>query len=293
MVEPVKEKKNYLCYGDVEDMVSPSVSNVEMYNALAVISQQLDDIKHQHVEPPEPNPMEQPFAEWLNKEPKGLIDSMTQIRFEELVNYYYHKMNSELLTGKPGDNGEYYRSSKEEANDNLSVNTEEQCKKATMQEMLSRLEKLDKNSELISTVLDSLAKPIKLYSEDIEAVPNAQYIADQIINRVPDDSFGHYFSLGFDPRLRRTGYTEALKIACRTDSKYIVLVSNRAQARELVHNRHFENGTVTTLDEKSLEGLSGKVFLIDNSVDLSNAKVISRLTKLLENNNVVTFSNFK
>lgn len=105
MVEPLKKKNMYTNYNG--EVFSPTnVENIDLYNALATISQQLGDIKHQHVEPPEPKPVDKSLKEAFDEEPKGLIDSLTQLRFSEVVNYYYRKMNDEILTGKPGDNAD-------------------------------------------------------------------------------------------------------------------------------------------------------------------------------------------
>jgi len=84
MVEPLKKKNSYTNYNG--EVFSPAnVGNIDLYNALVIISQQLDDIKHQHVESPEPKPVEQSFKEFLDEKPKGLIDTLRENALDELV----------------------------------------------------------------------------------------------------------------------------------------------------------------------------------------------------------------
>jgi 5'(3')-deoxyribonucleotidase len=84
MVEPLKKKNSYTNYNG--EVFSPTnVGNIDLYNALVIISQQLDDIKHQHVESPEPKPVEQSFKEFLDEKPKGLIDTLRENALDELV----------------------------------------------------------------------------------------------------------------------------------------------------------------------------------------------------------------
>lgn len=70
MVEPLKKKNRYTNYNG-EVFAPTNVENIDLYNALATISQQLDDIKHQHVEPPEPKSVEQSFKEFLDENLRG------------------------------------------------------------------------------------------------------------------------------------------------------------------------------------------------------------------------------
>ena len=92
MVEPLKKKNSYTNYNG-EVFTPTNVENIDLYNALATISQQLDDIKHQHVEPPEPKPVEQSFKEFLDEKPKGLIDTLRENALDELVTEKIKKAN--------------------------------------------------------------------------------------------------------------------------------------------------------------------------------------------------------
>lgn len=91
MVEPLSKRSEWESYladtiGDAFGVSKPTiVNNLDLYNALATISQQLDEIKKQHVEQPEPKPVEQSFKEFLDEKPKGLINTLRENALDELV----------------------------------------------------------------------------------------------------------------------------------------------------------------------------------------------------------------
>jgi len=233
MVEPLKKKNSYTNYNG--EVFSPTnVGNIDLYNALVVISQQLDDIKHQHVESPEPKPVKQSFKESLDEKPKGLIDSLTQLRFSEVVNYYYRKMNDEILTGKPGDN----------ADDVL---------------------------------------PIK-------AVPNSEYIKALLLREMGKEP--GLKSLGFDKRLRMTGYTTAIVDEALANDDVAILVEDSGHKAHV--NSKSQDVDITddifTLNT-CLSGLLYHILMVDNSVDLYKNKEL--IKQLAQQYKVITFSDIK
>ena len=233
MVEPLKKKNRYTNYNG--EVFSPTnVENIDLYNALVIISQQLDDIKHQHVESPEPKPVEQSFKEFLDEKPKGLIDSLTQLRFSEVVNYYYRKMNDEILTGKPGDN----------ADDVL---------------------------------------PIK-------AVPNSEYIKALLLREMGKEP--GLKSLGFDKRLRMTGYTTAIVDEALANDDVAILVEDSGHKAHV--NSKSQDVDITddifTLNT-CLSGLLYHILMVDNSVDLYKNKEL--IKQLAQQYKVITFSDIK
>ena len=233
MVEPLKKKNSYTNYNG-EVFTPTNVENIDLYNALATISQQLDDIKHQHVEPPEPKPVEQSFKEFLDEKPKGLIDSLTQLRFSEVVNYYYRKMNDEILTGKSGDN----------ADDVL---------------------------------------PIK-------AVPNSEYIKALLLRKMGREP--GLKSLGFDKRLRMTGYTTAIIDEVQSSRDVAILVEDLGH-KDYVNNKSQDvdiTDDIFTLNT-CLSGLLYHILMVDNSVDLYKNKEL--IKQLAQQYKVITFSDIK
>lgn len=239
MVEPLKKKNRYTNYnGEVFSPanVSPTnVGNIDLYNALVIISQQLGDIKHQHVEPPEPKPVDKSLKEAFDEEPKGLIDSLTQLRFSEVVNYYYRKMNDEILTGKPGDN----------ADDVL---------------------------------------PIK-------AVPNSEYIKALLLREMVKEP--GLKSLGFDKRLRMTGYTTAIIEEVVSNDDVVIITDtyrhkvNIADKSEVPIRDYIYN-----LDGFSLGRIGyDAIIMVDNGFDLSDYKDV--LESLAQTHKVITFSDIK
>lgn len=222
MVEPLKKKNGYTNY------------NGDLYNALATISQQLGDIKHQHVEPPEPKPVDKSLKEAFDEEPKGLIDSLTQLRFSKVVNYYYRKMNDEILTGKPGDN----------ADDVL---------------------------------------PIK-------AVPNSEYIKALLLRKMGREP--GLKSLGFDKRLRMTGYTTAIIDEVQSSRDVAILVENMNH-KEYVNSKSQDvdiKDDIFTLNTE-LSEIPYHIIMVDNSVDLyKNKDLIKQLSQQYK---VITFSDIK
>lgn len=233
MVEPLKKKNRYTNYNG--EVFSPTnVENIDLYNALVIISQQLDDIKHQHVEPPEPKPVDKSLKEAFDEEPKGLIDSLTQLRFSEVVNYYYRKMNDEILTGKPGDN----------ADDVL---------------------------------------PIK-------AVPNSEYIKALLLREMGKEP--GLKSLGFDKRLRMTGYTTAIVDEVLANDDVAILVEDSGHKAHV--NSKSQDVDITddifTLNT-CLSGLLYHILMVDNSVDLYKNKEL--IKQLAQQYKVITFSDIK
>ena len=222
MVEPLKKKNGYTNY------------NGDLYNALATISQQLGDIKHQHVEPPEPKPVDKSLKEAFDEEPKGLIDSLTQLRFSKVVNYYYRKMNDEILTGKPGDN----------ADDVL---------------------------------------PIK-------AVPNSEYIKALLLRKMGREP--GLKSLGFDKRLRMTGYTTAIIDEVQSSRDVAILVENMNH-KEYVNSKSQDvdiKDDIFTLNTE-LSEIPYHIIMVDNSVDLYKNKDL--IKQLAQQYKVITFSDIK
>ena len=233
MVEPLKKKNMYTNYNG--EVFSPTnVENIDLYNALATISQQLGDIKHQHVELPEPKPVDKSLKEAFDEEPKGLIDSLTQLRFSEVVNYYYRKMNDEILTGKPGDNAD---------------------------EVL----------------------PIK-------AVPNSEYIKALLLREMGREP--GLKSLGFDKRLRMTGYTTAIIDEVQSSRDVAILVENMNH-KEYVNSKSQDvdiKDDIFTLNTE-LSEIPYHIIMVDNSVDLyKNKDLIKQLSQQYK---VITFSDIK
>lgn len=107
MVEPLEKKSDWDSYladsiGDAFGIYkSTDVDNLGLYNALAIISQQLDEIKKQRVEPPEPKP-EQTVDSWidgfLKKEPEGLIDTLRKNALDDLVRDRIKKAEQALVS---------------------------------------------------------------------------------------------------------------------------------------------------------------------------------------------------
>lgn len=223
MVEPLKKKNGYTNY------------NGDLYNALATISQQLGDIKHQHVEPPEPKPVDKSLKEAFDEEPKGLIDSLTQLRFSKVVNYYYRKMNDEILTGKPGDN----------ADDVL---------------------------------------PIK-------AVPNSEYIKALLLRKMGREP--GLKSLGFDKRLRMTGYTTAIIDEVQSSRDVAILVEDLGH-KDYVNNKSQDvdiKNDILTFNACLSGRLPYHIVMVDNSVDLYKNKDL--IKQLAQTHKVITFSDIK
>ena len=234
MVEPLKKKNSYTNYNG--EVFSPTnVENIDLYNALATISQQLGDIKHQHVEPPEPKPVDKSLKEAFDEEPRGLIDSLTQLRFSEVVNYYYRKMNDEILTGKPGDN----------ADDVL---------------------------------------PIK-------AVPNSEYIKALLLRKMGREP--GLKSLGFDKRLRMTGYTTAIIDEVQSSRDVAILVEDLGH-KDYVNNKSQDvdiKNDILTLNACLSGGLPYHIVLVDSSIDLYKNKDL--IKQLAQTHKVITFSDIK
>ena len=234
MVEPLKKKNMYTNYNG--EVFSPTnVENIDLYNALATISQQLGDIKHQHVEPPEPKPVDKSLKEAFDEEPKGLIDSLTQLRFSEVVNYYYRKMNDEILTGKPGDNAD---------------------------EVL----------------------PIK-------AVPNSEYIKALLLREMGREP--GLKSLGFDKRLRMTGYTTAIIDEVQSSRDVAILVEDLGH-KDYVNSKSQDvdiKNDILTFNACLSGGLPYHIVMVDNSVDLYKNKDL--IKQLAQQYKVITFSDIK
>jgi hypothetical protein len=102
---------------------------------------------------------------------------------------------------------------------------------------------------------------------NILAVPNSDYIYNEIVNRV--DCGHQLINLDYDPRLRRTGYTEALgRVAERFYNEHIVVIVDSHDQVERVARTIPRAYEVYTNDFKWIRGsLENNDFvLVDNSV---------------------------
>ena len=127
---------------------------------------------------------------------------------------------------------------------------------------------------------------------NILAVPNSDYIYDGIVSRV--DCGHQLIDLGYDSRLRRTGYTEALgRVAERFYNEHIVVIVNsHDQVKRVAHAipRAYE---VYTNDFKWIRGsLENNDFvLVDNSVKELEPEMQEALQyELNTKGTVITFS---
>ena len=216
MVEPLKKKNSYTNYND------------DLYNALATISQQLDDIKHQHVEPPKPKPVEQSFKEFLDEKPKGLIDTLRENALDELVT--------------------------------------EKIKKANQAEQA----------------------PV---SYNIRAVPNSEYIKALLLRKMGREP--GLKSLGFDKRLRMTGYTTAIIDEVQSSRDVAILVEDLGH-KDYVNNKSQDvdiKNNILTLNACLSGGLPYHIVMVDNSVDLYKNKDL--IKQLAQTHKVITFSDIK
>ena len=127
---------------------------------------------------------------------------------------------------------------------------------------------------------------------NILAVPNSDYIYNEIVNRV--DRGQQLINLGYDSRLRRTGYTKALEsVQRRFYNEHIVMIVNvHAQLDRLpcTLSRKFE---AYTNDFKYISSSLGNddFILVDNSVKELKPEMKEALQgELSLNGTVVTFS---
>lgn len=267
MVEPLKKKNSYTNYNG--EVFSPTnVGNIDLYNALVIISQQLDDIKHQHVESPEPKPNKQIFDDWLNEEPKGLIDTLRKNALDDLVQDKISK---------------------------VEPTTKNFLDASDLLEIIKENEKKIENwlNSFSGTYCKGVGDDPGDNADDvlpIKAVPNSEYIKALLLRKMGKEP--GLKSLGFDKRLRRTGYTTAIVEEVVSNYDVAILVEDLGH-KDYVNNKSQDvdiKNDIFTLNT-CLSGLPYHILMVDNSVDLYKNKEL--IKQLAQQYKVITFSDIK